>query len=71
MVKILKFRIMGKKGDLRDSEHGMVIGARQPGLSISEIAACRCKSHLNSPFFIILLLCAQLDCAVGTDVQIK
>ncbi len=29
---------MGKKGDLRDFERGMVVGARRPGLSISETA---------------------------------
>jgi len=27
---------MGKKGDLSDFEHGMVVGARRAGLSISE-----------------------------------
>ena len=27
---------MGKKGDLSDFEHGMVVGARPAGLSISE-----------------------------------
>ncbi len=39
--KLLKFKPsirMGKKGDLRDFEHGMVVGARQAGLSISKIA---------------------------------
>uniref|UniRef100_A0AAR2L8H4 Tc3 transposase DNA binding domain-containing protein n=1 Tax=Pygocentrus nattereri TaxID=42514 RepID=A0AAR2L8H4_PYGNA len=29
---------MGKKGDLSDFEHGMVVGARRAGLSISETA---------------------------------
>ncbi len=29
---------MGKKGDLRDFERGMVVGARRGGLSISETA---------------------------------
>lgn len=29
---------MGKKGDLRDFEHGMVVTARQAGLSNSESA---------------------------------
>uniref|UniRef100_A0AAR2KBC0 Tc3 transposase DNA binding domain-containing protein n=1 Tax=Pygocentrus nattereri TaxID=42514 RepID=A0AAR2KBC0_PYGNA len=29
---------MGKKGDLSDSERGMVVGARRAGLSISETA---------------------------------
>ncbi len=29
---------MGKKGDLSDFEHGMVVGARQAGLSISKTA---------------------------------
>lgn len=29
---------MGKKGDLSDFEHGMVVGGRQAGLSISETA---------------------------------
>ncbi len=27
---------MGKKGDLRDFERGMVVGARRAGLSISQ-----------------------------------
>jgi len=27
---------MGKKGDLSNFEHGMVVGARQAGLSISQ-----------------------------------
>ncbi len=27
---------MGKKGDLSDFEHGMIVGARQAGLSISQ-----------------------------------
>ncbi len=37
---LLKFKPsirMGKKGDLSDFEHGMVVGARQAGLSISKI----------------------------------
>ncbi len=29
---------MGKNGDLSDFEHGMVVGARWPGLSISKTA---------------------------------
>ncbi len=29
---------MGKKGDLRDFERGMVVGARRAGLSISKTA---------------------------------
>ncbi len=29
---------MGKKGDLSDFEHGMVVGARRAGLSISKTA---------------------------------
>ena len=29
---------MGKKGDVSDCERGMVVGARQAGLSISETA---------------------------------
>ena len=29
---------MGKKGDLRDFERGLVVGARRAGLSISEAA---------------------------------
>ncbi len=29
---------MGKKEDLRDFEHGMVVGARRSGLSISKTA---------------------------------
>ncbi len=29
---------MGKKGDLSDFERGMVVGARQAGLSISKTA---------------------------------
>ncbi|KAI5086988.1 hypothetical protein C0J45_24461, partial [Silurus meridionalis] len=29
---------MGKKGDLSDFEHGIVVGARRAGLSISETA---------------------------------
>ncbi len=38
---LLKFKPsirMGKKGDLSDFERGMVVGARQAGLSISKIA---------------------------------
>ncbi len=36
---VLKFKPsirMGKKGDLSDSESGMVVGARRAGLSMSE-----------------------------------
>ncbi len=29
---------MGKKGDLSDFEHGMIVGARRAGLSISKTA---------------------------------
>ncbi len=29
---------MGKKGDLSDFEHGMVVGVRRAGLSISKTA---------------------------------
>jgi len=29
---------MGKRGDLSNFEHGMVVGARQAGLSISQSA---------------------------------
>ncbi len=29
---------MGKKGDLSDFEHGMVVGARRAGLSISKLS---------------------------------
>ena len=29
---------IGKNGDLRDFDHGMIVGARQGGLSISETA---------------------------------
>ncbi len=36
---------MGKKGDLRDFERGMVVGARQAGLSISETADLLGLSH--------------------------
>ncbi len=38
---LLKFKPsirMGKKGDLSNFECGMVVGARQPGLSISKTA---------------------------------
>ncbi len=38
---LLKFKPsirMGKKGDLRDFERGMVVGARWAGLSISKTA---------------------------------
>ncbi len=34
---LLKFKLnirMGKKGDLSDFEHGMVVGARRAGLSL-------------------------------------
>ncbi len=36
---------MGKKGDLRDFERGMVVGARRTGLSISETADLLGFSH--------------------------
>ena len=36
---------MGKKGDLSDFERGMVVGARQAGLSISETADLLGFSH--------------------------
>ncbi len=39
--RLLKFKPsirMGKKGDLSDFEHGMVVGARRAGLSISKTA---------------------------------
>ncbi len=36
---------MGKKGDLSDFEHGMVVGARRAGLSISETADLLGFSH--------------------------
>ncbi len=36
---------MGKKGDLRDFECGMVVGARRAGLSISETADLLGFSH--------------------------
>ena len=41
MVNLLKFKSsirMGKKGDLSDFERGIVVGARQAGLSISKTA---------------------------------
>ncbi len=38
---------MGKKGDLSDFEHGMVVGARQDGLSISKTADLLGFSHTN------------------------
>ncbi len=39
---------MGKKGDLSDCECGMVVGARQAGLSISETADLLGFSHATS-----------------------
>ncbi len=36
---------MGKKGDLSDFEHGMVVGARRAGLSISKTADLLGFSH--------------------------
>ncbi len=36
---------MGKKGDLNDFERGMVVGARQTGLSISKTADLLGFSH--------------------------
>ncbi len=36
---------MGKKGDLRDFERGMVVGARRAGLSISKTADLLGFSH--------------------------
>ncbi len=36
---------MGKKGDLSDFEHGMVVGARLGGLSISKTADLLGFSH--------------------------
>jgi len=36
---------MGKKGDLRDFERGMVVGARRTGLSISKTADLQGFSH--------------------------
>ncbi len=36
---------MGKKEDLSDFEHGMVVGARRAGLSISETADLLGFSH--------------------------
>ena len=60
-LKACNFR-MGKKCDLSDFDHGMIVGARRGGLSISENAnlmgfsgttvsrVCRecCKKHLGS-----------------------
>ena len=42
MVKTIR---IGKKGDLSDFECGMVVGARQAGLSISETADLLGFSH--------------------------
>ncbi len=45
---LLKFKPSirtGKKGDLSDSERGMVVGARRTGLSISETADLLGFSH--------------------------
>ncbi len=36
---------MGKKGDLSDFEHGMFVGARRAGLSISQTADLLGFSH--------------------------
>jgi len=36
---------MGKKGDLSNFEHGMVVGARRAGLSISQSAQLLGFSH--------------------------
>ncbi len=38
---------MGKKGDLSDFRHGMVVGARRSGLSISKTADLLGFSHTN------------------------
>ena len=48
MVDLLKFKPsirMGKKGDLSDFEHGMVVGAKRAGPSISETADILGFSH--------------------------
>ncbi len=48
---LLKFKPnirMGKKGDLNNFECGMVVGARQPGLSISKTADLPGFSHTPS-----------------------
>ncbi len=45
---LLKFKPsirMGKKGGLSDTEHGMLVGARRAGLSISETADLLGFSH--------------------------
>ncbi len=38
---------MGKKGDLRDFEHGMVVGARRARLSIAQIISDWFLEHDN------------------------
>ncbi len=42
---------MGKKGDLSDFEHGMVVGARWAGLSISKTADLLGFSHTTISSF--------------------
>ncbi len=53
---------MGKKGDLSDFEHGVVVGARRAGLSISETADFLGFSHAT-----IIKISSSLGSSLGEN----